>query len=56
MKLKKLLTGILAAIMVITIAIAAIGCGDKEVTVESIELNKTTAEFFAGESLKLDDY
>lgn len=56
MKLKKLLTGILAAIMVITIAIAAIGCGEKEVTVESIELNKTTAEFFAGESLKLDDY
>jgi len=56
MKLKKLLTGILAAIMVITIAFAAIGCGDKEVTVESIELNKTTAEFFAGESLKLDDY
>ncbi|HCH73672.1 MAG TPA: hypothetical protein DEV87_00600 [Clostridiales bacterium] len=55
MRLKKMLIGILTVLALLCVSVAAVGCGG-EPTVESVELNKTSAEFFVGESLNYGDY
>ena len=55
MKLKKMLIGILTVLALLCVSVAAVGCGG-EPTVESVELDKTSAEIFVGESLNYSDY
>lgn len=55
MRLKKMLIGILTVLALLCVSVAAVGCGG-EPTVECVELNKTSAEFFVGESLNYGDY
>ena len=55
MKLKKMLIGILTVLALLCVSVAAVGCGG-EPTVKSVELDKTSAEIFVGESLNYSDY